>query len=44
AYFTINLEINGKFIATGEGYSKKIAEQNAAMNAIKILKLDDTIG
>lgn len=41
AYFVINLEINGKHIATGEGYSKKTAEQNAAMNAIKILALDE---
>ncbi len=40
AYFVINLEINGKFIATGEGYSKKTAEQNAAMNAIKILGIE----
>jgi ribonuclease-3 len=40
AYFTINLEINDKFIASGEGYSKKVAEQNAAMNAIKILGIE----
>lgn len=40
AYFVIHLEINGKFIATGEGYSKKTAEQNAAMNAIKTLGID----
>ncbi len=40
AYFVINLEINGKFISTGEGYSKKTAEQNAAMNAIKILGVE----
>ena len=40
AYFVINLEINGKFISSGEGYSKKTAEQNAAMNAIKILGPD----
>ena len=44
AYFVINLEINGKFIATGEGFSKKIAEQNAAMNAIQVLKLDEAVG
>ena len=37
AYFIIELEINGKTIARGEGFSKKIAEQNAAMNAIKTL-------
>jgi ribonuclease-3 len=41
AYFIINLEINGKSISSGEGYSKKTAEQNAAMNAIKILGLDE---
>lgn len=40
AYFIINLEINGKFISSGEGYSKKTAEQNAAMNAIKILGIE----
>lgn len=40
AYFVINLEINGKFISTGEGFSKKTAEQNAAMNALKLLGLD----
>jgi dsRNA-specific ribonuclease len=32
------LEIDGKPIAKGEGYSKKVAEQNAAMNALKELK------
>jgi ribonuclease-3 len=40
AYFVINLEINGKYIATGEGYSKKTAEQNAAMNALKALGME----
>jgi len=40
AYFVIQLEISGKAIASGEGYSKKTAEQNAAMNAIKALGLD----
>lgn len=40
AYFIINLEINGKYISTGEGFSKKTAEQNAAMNALKILGLE----
>jgi ribonuclease-3 len=40
AYFVIDLEINGKSIARGEGFSKKIAEQNAAMNALKILGVD----
>ncbi len=41
AYFTIHLEISGKFVACGEGFSKKIAEQNASMNAINELHLDD---
>ena len=40
AYFVIKLEINGKPIATGEGFSKKAAEQNAAMNAIKTLGIE----
>jgi ribonuclease III len=43
AYFIINLEINGKSISTGEGYSKKTAEQNAAMNAIKVLGLGEKL-
>jgi ribonuclease-3 len=38
SYFVIHLEIDGKIIAKGEGYSKKVAEQNAAMNALKELK------
>lgn len=41
AYFVINLEISGKMVASGEGYSKKVAEQNASMNAIKILGITD---
>jgi ribonuclease-3 len=43
AYFIIHLEINGKVVAQGEGFSKKVAEQNAAMNALKKLDLDGTI-
>ena len=39
AYFIINLEIDVKSIAMGEGFSKKIAEHNAAMNAIKELRI-----
>ena len=35
SYFIIHLEIDGQLRAKGEGYSKKIAEQNAAMNALK---------
>jgi ribonuclease-3 len=38
SYFVIHLEINGSLVAKGEGYSKKVAEQNAAMNALKELK------
>ncbi len=37
AYFIINLEIDGRFISTGEGFSKKTAEQNAAMNGLREL-------
>jgi ribonuclease III len=40
AYFIIHLEISGKVIAQGEGFSKKVAEQNAAMNALNKLELD----
>lgn len=36
-YFVIELEIGGKVISKGEGYSKKAAEQNAAMNGLKAL-------
>ncbi|MBL0309136.1 MAG: ribonuclease III [Bacteroidetes bacterium] len=39
-YFVIHLEISGKFVSTGEGFSKKVAEQNAAMNAITVLGLN----
>lgn len=41
AYFTIHLEINGRYVSAGEGFSKKIAEQNAAMNAIKELEIEN---
>lgn len=40
AYFIIDLEISGKIVARGEGFSKKVAEQNAAMNALKKLEVD----
>ena len=43
AYFIIDLEINGKTISRGEGFSKKIAEQNAAMNALKILGVEPVV-
>ena len=36
-YFVIELLINGEVIAQGEGFSKKAAEQNAAMNSINAL-------
>ncbi|MCS6934124.1 MAG: ribonuclease III [Chitinophagales bacterium] len=34
AYFVIHLEIDGRLVAQGEGYSKKAAEQAAAMKAL----------
>ncbi len=40
AYFVIELQINGKVISRGEGFSKKIAEQNAAMNGLKLLGVE----
>ena len=43
AYFVIDLEISGKVIARGEGFSKKVAEQNAAMNAMKQLGIVSTV-
>jgi len=42
AYFIIQLVINGNSIASGEGFSKKAAEQNAAMNAMKILGIENS--
>jgi ribonuclease-3 len=36
-YFVIEMEIAGKVISRGEGFSKKVAEQNAAMNGLKVL-------
>ncbi len=42
AYFIIDLEVNGTIVARGEGFSKKVAEQNAAMNALNILGETDT--
>jgi ribonuclease-3 len=44
SYFVINLEIDGDFISTGEGFSKKAAEQNAAMNAIQKLGIVPEVG
>jgi len=43
AYFVIELEINGKIISRGEGFNKKIAEQNAAMNALKVLGVEAVV-
>lgn len=37
AYFVIDLEISGKPVARGEGFSKKAAEQHAAMKALEVL-------
>lgn len=39
-YFVIELEINGKVSGRGEGYSKKAAEQNAAMNALREMQIE----
>ncbi len=36
-YFVIEMEIDSKVISRGEGFSKKVAEQNAAMNGLKVL-------
>ena len=43
AYFVIDLEISGKVIARGEGFSKKVAEQNAAMNALRKLGVEGSV-
>lgn len=43
AYFVIELEIAGQVISRGEGFNKKVAEQNAAMNALKILGVEPTV-
>ena len=36
-YFVIELEIGGQVVSRGEGFSKKVAEQNAAMNGLRVL-------
>jgi len=38
-YFKVELMLDGQAVATGEGFSKKVAEQNAAMNALRTLNL-----
>jgi ribonuclease-3 len=43
SYFVIDLTIDGQIIASGEGYSKKNAEQAAAMKALALLKNDETL-
>ena len=43
AYFVVDLEISGEAIARGEGFSKKVAEQNAAMNAMRILGVAEEV-
>lgn len=40
AYFTIEAEIDGEVVGRGEGFSKKAAEQHAAMNALTKLNID----
>jgi ribonuclease-3 len=37
SYFVIHLMLNGTFLAAGEGFSKKQAEQQAAMNGLRAL-------
>lgn len=37
SYFVIHVLIDGEFVAAGEGFNKKTAEQNAAHNAVKNL-------
>ncbi len=39
-YFVIHLIIDNELIAVGEGFSKKIAEQAAAMKALSTVKVD----
>lgn len=39
-YFVVDLLINGKKVSTGEGHSKKEAEQKAAKKALQIFKTD----
>ena len=36
-FFIIEVSVNNEQIAKGEGRSKKIAEQNAAQNLLKII-------
>jgi ribonuclease-3 len=43
SYFVIDLTIDGQVITSGEGYSKKNAEQAAAMKALALLKNDETL-
>lgn len=43
AYFVIELQISGETISRGEGFSKKIAEQNASMNGLKILGVETVV-
>jgi ribonuclease-3 len=37
SYFVIHVMVNDRFVAAGEGYSKKVAEQSAALNAVNEL-------
>lgn len=43
SYFVIDLTIDGQVIASGEGYSKKNAEQAAAMKALAIFKNEEIV-
>lgn len=43
-YFVMHIMINGEFVAAGEGFNKKNAEQNAAHNAIQVLGKDVVLG
>jgi len=36
--FTVEVSVNGKCLGTGKGHNKKLAEQNAAQNALTNLK------
>ncbi|MFN8292867.1 MAG: ribonuclease III [Chitinophagales bacterium] len=37
SYFVIHIVIDNEFVAAGEGFNKKTAEQNAAHNAVKVI-------
>ncbi len=39
SYFVIHVLVNDRFVAAGEGFSKKVAEQSAALNAVKKMEI-----